>query len=94
MKIVFSTFNAFINKYRQVQQRQRIQQSQQPIGTYRRMNRAEEQKGDDASAYALCAEQNSIPPPEDSALADTDIKHQCREHQKQDGRTKGRKEPG
>ena len=60
----------------------------------RRMNRAEEQEGDDASAQALCAEQNGIPPPKDSPLADTDKKHTCGKHQKQDGRTKGRKEPG
>ena len=94
MERVFLAFDTFINKYRQVQQRQRIKQSKQPVGTYRWMNRAEEQEGDDASAQALCAEQNGIPPPKDSPLADTDKKHTCGKHQKQDGRTKGRKEPG
>ena len=58
---VFLLLHSPNDHHRQIEQGQRIEQDEQPVGAYGRMQGEEEQEGNDATAQALQQKHQGVP---------------------------------
>ena len=74
-----------VNHQRKIEQRDRIEQGEHPVGAYRRMHGEEEQGGNEAASQALHTEKKHIPYPYHLALPVSPPAYQAGKHQKNHG---------